>query len=55
MEMGKGQRGCRKLWREMNSRGNLEKCGRSRAEEKGLRVRKAPRKRMEVRWCNRSQ
>lgn len=46
--MGKGQRGYRKVWGEMSGRGDLERCGRSRVEEKELEVRKAPRERMEV-------
>lgn len=46
--MGKGQRGCKKVWEEMSSRGDLENYGRSRAEEKGLGVRKAPRERREL-------
>lgn len=39
----------------MSSRGDLEKCGRSRAEGKGLGFRKAPREGMEVQWWNRFQ
>lgn len=54
-EIGKGQRGCGKLWGELSSRGDLENCGRSWEEEKGFGVRKAPRERMGIQWCNRFQ
>lgn len=46
--MGKGQRGCNKVWGERRSRGDLENCGRFTAEEKALGVRKAPRERREL-------